>query len=387
MPTSRKALVVGLGIAGLATAARLHEIGWTPVVVERTPQRRTGGYFVGLFPRGAQAAEELGVLATMHLRTPADHRTWAVDANGARVRSIGFLDQPGHPDGVLRGDIEAALWEKIEGRVEVRFGTEPVAIEQTTGTARVTLRDNASGATSEEDYDLVVGADGLRSTVRRLVFGPHERFMRSMHAIICAYSLEHQVTGYGDHEQVVIAAPRRALWIFPFRDHPPTALFTYRTREEDRQFRGDHADVLAGRFAGLDAGGIVTQALADLRRAPQALFDSVHQVRMPRWHRDRVVLIGDAAWCMTLFSGMGASSGMIGAVALGDALAGSPESIGSALDAYEQEMRPLIRKHQALAYVKAQLFVPSNRAVALLRAALLKIVSRRRLHAWIGQPS
>ncbi|MCO8275575.1 FAD-dependent monooxygenase [Actinoplanes sp. TRM 88003] len=144
---------------------------------------------------------------------------------------------------------------------------------------------------------------------------------------------------------------------------------------------------LAGRFAGLDAGGIVTQALADLRRAPEALFDSVHQVRMPRWHRDRVVLIGDAAWCMTLFSGMGASSGMIGAVALGDALAGSPRSIESALDAYEQEMRPLIRKHQALAYVKAQLFVPSNGAVALLRAALLKVVSRCRLHAWIGQPS
>ncbi|SNY53634.1 FAD-dependent monooxygenase [Paractinoplanes atraurantiacus] len=387
MQNTRRALVVGLGIAGMAAAVRLRSIGWTTVVVERTPQRRTGGYFVGLFPSGERAARDLGVLSTMHLRTPADHRTWAVDGSGARQRSVGFLDQPGHPDGVLRGDIEAALWEKLDGQAEVRLGTEPVHIEQTARAARVTLRDSATGETYEQEYDLVVGADGLRSTVRRLVFGPHEQFMRSLHTIICAFSLDRQVSGYGDHEQIVIAEPRRALWIFPFRDHPPTALFTYRTDDIDAQFRGERADVLAARFAGLDAGGIVTQALGALRHAPQALFDSVHQVRMPRWHRGRVVLIGDAAWCLTLFSGMGASSGMIGAVALGDELARAPESIGDALRAYDKRMRPLVRRHQRLAYVKAQLFVPSSVTIAKLRAVLLRMVTRQRLHAWLGRPS
>ncbi|MCO8277660.1 hypothetical protein M1L60_44495 [Actinoplanes sp. TRM 88003] len=145
--------------------------------------------------------------------------------------------------------------------------------------------------------------------------------------------------------------------------------------------------MLTERFAGLDAGGIVTVALDDLRHAPQALFDSVHQVRMPRWHRGRVALIGDAAWCLTLFSGMGASSGMIGAVALGDELDRAPGSIEDALQAYDKRMRPLVRKHQGLAYVNAQLFVPSGVAVAKLRALMLRTVTRRRVHLWLGRPA
>ncbi len=345
--------MVGLGVAGMAAAIALSGAGWKPVIVERAPQRRTGGYFVGLFPPGKKAAARLGVLERMHLRTPPDHRTWAVDASGDRRRSIGFLDQPGHPEGTMRGDVEAALWNGLASHAEVRFGVSPTAIAQDETGAHVAFSDGGA-----ESFDLVIGADGLRSTVRRLAFGPDERYLRPTNSVICTYALTGQVPGFSGSDQIALVEPGRALWVFPYRDRPPTALFAYRVDDVGLELRKKPADALAARYGGM--GGPVPYALAALRDAPECLFDSVQQVRMRRWHRGRVLLLGDAAWCLTLYSGMGASTGMMGAAALGDALTAQPLDLTAALRDWERRMRPTIRAHQLIAHVKGEGFVPSN---------------------------
>ncbi|MDR7275793.1 FAD-dependent monooxygenase [Catenuloplanes atrovinosus] len=346
-----RALVVGLGVAGMAAAIALSGAGWTPVIVERAPARRTGGYFVGLFPAGKKAASRLGVFDAMHLRTPADHRTWAVDAAGVRRRSVGFLDQPGQPEGTMRGDVEAALWDGLSPDTEIRFGTGPRSIRQAGDAVHVDL-----GA-GPERFDLVVGADGLRSTVRRLAFGPDERFLRPNHSVICTFSLDGPVPGYSGSDQLALVEPGRSLWIFPYRDRPPTALFAYRARDVAAELRKDPAEALAARYAGM--GGPVPWVLDRLGSAPERLFDSVQQVRMRHWHRGRVLLLGDAAWCLTLYSGMGASTGMMGAAELGDALTAEP-TVARALRRWERRMRPTIRTHQLIAHVKGEGFVPSS---------------------------
>ncbi|MFE9289587.1 FAD-dependent monooxygenase [Streptomyces olivaceus] len=375
----KRALVVGLGIAGMSAAIGLRRAGWTPVIVERAPERRTGGYFVGLFPEGRQAAVDLGIADHLHTRNPeggAGANAWSVDRRGRRRPALGFLDQPGGPAAVLRGDIEAALWQSITG-VEVRFATAPVAISEGPAEVQVLFENAGTGARYSESFDLVVGADGMRSSVRRTVFGPDEDYLANWKATICAFQLKEQVPTYEASDSIIIARAKRAVWVFGLADHAPTALLTYRTRDIQEQFSGSRIERLRAVFSGMD-DPVVRHVLDSLEEAPDHVFDSVHQVRMPRWSKGRVVLVGDAAWCMNLYSGMGATSSLRGGAALGVALREHPGDLAAALDAWEAGLRPFITKHQRTARLKQQMFVPSSRRAEALRSVLVGLARRIR---------
>ncbi|MEZ7130366.1 FAD-dependent monooxygenase [Nonomuraea sp. AD125B] len=381
----KRALVVGLGIAGMSAAIGLRRAGWTPVIIERAAERRTGGYFIFLFPEGRQAAADLGIADHLHTRNPAwkeGGNTWALDRRGNPKPELGFLDQPG-PAAVLRGDIEAALWQSItddgvEDPVEVRFATTPIEIIQGVDGIQVLLEDAGSGAQHRETFDLVVGADGLRSTVRRMVFGPDEDYMMDWNAMVCAFQLKEHVPSFAPTDTVVVPRAGRAAWVFGFADHAPTTLLTYRTDDIQKQFSGPRIEQLRSVYSGMD-DPVVRHILDSLEDAPDVLFDSVHQVKMPRWSSGRVVLLGDAAWCLTTYSGMGASASLCGGAALGKAVQEHPDDLDDALNAWEAGLRPFITEQQRTAKIKQQRFVPSSKPAAALRALVLG-VARRIVH-------
>ena len=380
---NKRALVVGSGIAGMSAAIGLRAAGWTPVIVERAPERRRGGYFIGVMPEGLSAAAALGIDEDLHTRNPPDGGTaWELDRHGNRTPGLGFLHQPGHPAAVVRGDIEAALWQGVTGEraaesIEVRFSTTPVRIDDGADSARVLLDDDGTGSAYAETFDLVVGADGLRSSVRRLMFGPHEEHIRNWDAMICAFQLPGQVPSFGAQDSVISARSGRAAWVFGFADRAPTALLTYRTRDVAEQFTGDRIERLRATFSGMD-DPVVRYVLDELERAPEFLFDSVHQVRMPRWSTGRTLLVGDAAWCPNLYSGMGATAALRGGAVLSQALRAHPDDLPQALAAWEHELRPSVRKHQRVARLKQQMFVPSNRPAAAVRSLVLRLGAQMR---------
>ena len=111
--TSRKALIVGAGIAGLSAATALKKAGWHPVVVERAARRRRGGYFIAMFGSGRIAAARMG-LERIPNRTPARAQTCTVDRAGNRKPGLGFQDLPNGPCMMLRGDVEQAYFDSLE---------------------------------------------------------------------------------------------------------------------------------------------------------------------------------------------------------------------------------------------------------------------------------
>ncbi|MEU1276143.1 FAD-dependent monooxygenase [Streptomyces sp. NPDC005799] len=360
-----RVLVVGMGIAGLATALRLREIGWEPLVVERAPERRAAGYFVGFLEAGRAAAQRLGVLDAIGNRSDPDTAMYNVNRSGGNRRpGMGYNDLPGNVRIILRGDVEGALYPRVASATEIRYGTSPVAIDEHADGVDVTLRTTVGEDTTEltERFDLVVGADGMRSTVRSLVFGPDATYMRPFNHIIAVTLLKEQVPGFRPNDGLTIAEHGRSAWVIPFADRTPAVLMSYRTDDEDAQFRRPPIEALRAGFGPEPTGPILEHLFAQYEAADERLFDSVHQVDMPTWHTDRVVLVGDSAWCLTLFSGMGVSMGLGGSDLLGTTLARNPGNIGRALREWEQHLRPFVAEHQRDARTTGlSLFVPQTR--------------------------
>lgn len=369
-----RALVVGLGISGIATAVRLRQVGWDPVVVERAPARRSGGYYIALFGSGVASARRLGVLDRIGDRGGPQVALYDVDRSGNRRPRVHLGTLDGGPRPLLRGDVEQGLFAALPDDVEIRYSTVPTRIVQDESGARVSLRDTAADTTVDERFDLVVGADGMRSTVRGLAFGPRS-FLYPLNYMIGVTLLDRPVDGFGLSDGLILAEPGRSAWAFPFADRAPSLLFSYRTHDVDAEFGRPPIESIRAAFGPEPTGPLLEGLLTRYQQAPDALFDSVQQVRMSSWHRGRVVLVGDAAWCMTLYSGMGVSSGIAGGELLGTMLRRHHGDVHGALRDWEARMRPFIRTQQDSALVSGRrMFTPLDRKELIVRAAMSRLM-------------
>lgn len=344
---TKKALVVGLGISGISTAIALKQAGWEPVIIEKAPERRQGGYFLALFGLGRHAAKDLGILQYLHDRKGNHSENFEINRAGIVEKTLGFADIPGDfgPWMMLRGDIENAAFKALPEDVEVRYSTIPVDIWQNASKAYVKTKNVQTEAVTEEYYDLVVGADGVRSQVRNLAFGPDEHYIKDLGYMICAYELPGNPPGLKEGQGAILTEVGRSFWLFPFKDHPATVLFTYCTEDTQTERKKDPKKRIREVY-GEPYGQYMEYALEQLDQAENVIFGTTDQVKMTRWHRGRVVLVGDAAWCPTLYSGMGATFGLGGADLLGKALQKYPDDIEHALNKWEKILRPKVERIQ-----------------------------------------
>jgi 2-polyprenyl-6-methoxyphenol hydroxylase-like FAD-dependent oxidoreductase len=364
----RRALVVGLGISGITAALQLRRIGWEPVIVEKAPRRRSGGYFVGLFGAGKAAADRLGLLDGLHDRTPAATHL-DLDRSGSRGAALSFRDLPGLPWLMVRGDVEQAAFEKLPHDVEIFYSTVPTEIEQDADGVDVTLVNIKDQSVTTERFELVVGADGLRSTVRSLVFGPHSAYLRRLNHMIAAFEVPGTLGDLGRGQGGTLLEPGRSMWVFAFSDHNPTVLLSYASGDVDAEFLEPPAQRIRRVFGPEPLGRTLAAAVTALETADDLLFDSVEQVRMDQWHRGRVVLVGDAAWCVCLYAGMGVSAGLSGADMLGMMLERHPDDMKRAFCEWERKLRPYIDYYQRIGIEQRQFFTPdSHRRIAVRRA-------------------
>jgi 2-polyprenyl-6-methoxyphenol hydroxylase-like FAD-dependent oxidoreductase len=366
----RRAIVVGAGIAGLTVAYRLHQIGWEPIVVERAPGRRDGGYALVLHGTGYDTAERIGILPDLDKRhfDPFELRYVTTDGRPrfSVSRSVARAILGPRQLTLLRGDLEDVLYQAVRDTVDIRFATTVHEVEEDTAGVRVVLDDGTS-----LDADLLIGADGVHSTVRQLVFGPEERFRLDLDHIIAAFILDELPTGITEGTTTTLVTIGRTVTITSLGPDRSAAFFVYRHTSPDTELAKGPEQAIADAFG--DLGWVVPDLRAQLHGSGSVYFDSASQITLDRWSQGRTVLVGDAAWSVTLFGGYGASLAMAGADQLATRLQRHPDDVPGALTAWEAHLRPEVRGRQRLGRRNMTAHAPPTRFHLAIRNVIMRL--------------
>ncbi|WP_432889836.1 FAD-dependent monooxygenase [Kribbella sp. CA-245084] len=351
-------LISGASVAGPVLAYWLTEYGFDVTVVERAPAlRKTGGHAVDLFRPAVDISEEMGVLPRIEERaTGTDRMTLYRDGVRRPVRvdlSKVFGGASDRHLEVLRDDLSEIYYDAARDDVEYIFDDSITSISPD---GEVEFENAA-----RRRFDLVIGADGLHSNVRRIVFGEESQYSSFIGAYLGVLTLPN---GAGlDGELVIHTGVGRTAGIYGARHiEDARALFLFRS---ERELDYHHRDVprqkelLRAAFDGMDPE--VDGWLRELDRTPAFYFDSITQLRMPTWSRGRVTLVGDAGYCPGPAVGGSTTLAVVGAYVLAGELARAGGDHERAYPAYEHAMTNHVTASRAVALSAAKTLIPTSR--------------------------
>jgi 2-polyprenyl-6-methoxyphenol hydroxylase-like FAD-dependent oxidoreductase len=369
----KRILICGGGIAGLTLAIALKARGFDPLVIEREPRPREDGYMMDFFGSGWDVAERMGLTGKLaSVRYPIDavdfvdaaSRPW-LHVPVARVRdALG-----GDYVYLRRQDLEAILAERAQADgVDIFYGLSIAGLDDGPDEVRVRF-DNGE----DDAFALVIGADGVHSHVRRIVFGAEEQFARFLGLTVAAFHMPRGRLPF-KRAATIYEETNRLAMLYPVDGDTLDATFVLRSGSPHIPHEG-RAAFLRERLAG---GGWLIPQLCDAIPDRHLFFDSVTQIAMPEWHRGRVALVGDACGCLTLLAGQGSHMAMADAWVLAEELQRQPDH-RAAFAAYQQRMKPPIDRKRRDAARWASVFVPSPRSLPWLRRTGLRLMFSRPL--------
>ena len=357
-----KVLVAGASIAGPALAHWLVRRGAEVTVVEQAPGLRPGGQAVDARGVAKEVIRRMGLDAAVRAVCTDTKGGYSVDADGNVLETFRADDNDG--DGyvseieVLRGDFSQVLYDDTKDEVEYVFGDRIAELTQDAGGLDVVF---ASG--ERRRFDLVIGADGLHSALREMVFGPRERFVRHLGLVLAFFTVPNEFGIDGwllDHREAGRWAglrpgpdPRRAIAMLSF----PAPDFEIDHRDIAAQKR-----LLRERMAGF--GWETPRILEHVDAAPDFYLDQVAQVVMDRWYDGRVGLLGDAAFSASPMSGGGTGLALVGAYVLAAELAAAGWDPATGFAAYQERMRDYVDANQEIGRAHVEMLLATPEAPA-----------------------
>ena len=304
-----RVIINGVGIAGPTLAYWLRKAGHEVVLVEAAPQLRTGGYVIDFGLVGYNIAEKMGLIPRLLQLGYQVREMHFVDREGrtSASMSVDALDRLTHGryTTLRRSDLAATIYGELDGTVETIFGDSVASIEEAGHCVRVGF-DHAP----PREADLVIGADGLHSRVRQLVFGPDGGVEVPLGYHVAAFD----IVGYRPRNELVYlgyGVPGRQIYRFSMHEDRTLFLFVFRDEylpAESPANDQERKSVLTKVFA--DVGWECPRILAALASVCGIYFDRASQIRLNRWTKGRTALVGDAAACVSLMAGEGSSLAM-----------------------------------------------------------------------------
>jgi 2-polyprenyl-6-methoxyphenol hydroxylase-like FAD-dependent oxidoreductase len=340
----KSVLVSGASFAGLSSAYWLHELGYAVTVVEVGSGLRYGGTAVNIGGNTIDVVKRMGLFEQLRANRMNLLRWEFKNADDVteRVLTLRAADEPPAEDAfeIERDVLLNLLLEAVRGRCEFVFGDKIVGLSETRGGVDVAFERGAP-----RTFDLVVGCDGVHSSVRKLWFGEEARYTHFLQQYF-SITIVDKLLIERDTAQL-FNVPGKAVMLNAYKNNTDIILgffseqeITYDHRDEARQRK-----LIAEQFLG--QGWRTAELLEEVAASTSFYFDKLCQIRMPEWSRGRVVLVGDAGYCPSPAAGMGGSLAIDGAAALADALRAAEGDYVRGFREYDAQFRPFIDEVQA----------------------------------------
>lgn len=369
---TRRILITGASIAGNTAAWALARLGVELTVVEQAPHFRGGGQNIDVRGVGRQVLQRMSLEQDALDQGTGEEGTAWIDAHGNAVATFKTDDLDG--DGptaeleILRGDLARLVYDAARDTVAYRFGDRIARIDDGADAATVTFQSGRCDC-----FDAVIVAEGVGSSTRDLLF-PGENDPRWMDLTIAYFTIARTA----DDDRLwrwYHTTGGRSISLRPDRHGTTRAMLSLQKPpegEQDWSVTRQQA-YLRERFA--DAGWQATRVLEGMDTTDDFYFDVLRQVRMPRWRKGRVLLTGDAAWCVTPLGGLGATLAITGGYVLANEIARG-HTLEDAAAAYEAAMRPMVDSVQGIPKLGPRLMNPHSRLGIHLLHAALKLASQ-----------
>jgi 2-polyprenyl-6-methoxyphenol hydroxylase-like FAD-dependent oxidoreductase len=351
----KRVLISGAGIAGLTLANCLADSGWEVDVVEKAEGERKNGYMITFFGNGWKVAEKIKILKPIEeIRYPAQEFQY-VDNSGKPYFNVhldivrkGFGQEYTY---LRRPDLEHILLERTkENSVNIKYNTQIVEINQIPNSVSVKLQNN-----DIDSYDLVVGADGVHSGVRKMVFGEEQQFSHYLGYGIAAFQTKYQEEI--DDSIKIFQEPNRSSIYYPVSKKTMDCVFLFHCSNTERVPKENYKNILIDNYFG--SKWINQDVIQNIPNESIGFFDILKQIEMENWTKKRVCLVGDACACLSPFAGQGASMAMLEAFVLSNMLKNS-STVEKGLERYESILKSDLASRQVQARRLANRFVSSS---------------------------
>jgi 2-polyprenyl-6-methoxyphenol hydroxylase-like FAD-dependent oxidoreductase len=364
---NKTVLISGAGIAGLTLAYWLKQFGFIPTLVEKHPCLRTGGYKIDLRGVGLEVLKRMGVYPAISKSRTAIDQAICIDPAGRQITEMSADLCGTRLEGVdleiMRSTLCHILHDAV-GDVECIFGDSITQVLEKAEGVYVEFEKQGSHL-----FDLVIGADGLHSNVRELVFGEESKFAHELGVYVSVFSFP----DFLNLKNCEIEHHSLRRFVNLYRDQTSTKATAAIAFSIPRPFNSrdlkEQQQLILETFA--DFKWEIPNILAAMRGSADFYFDSMAQIHMLHWSKGRVALVGDAAYSATPLSGQGTSIAIAGAYVLAGELLEAHGDPKIAFAQYETLIRPFIEKNQALANMSAQIMSGSAYSVWLHRLGAL----------------
>lgn len=376
MPTllnNKNVLISGAGIAGVTLAFWLKKFGFNPTIIEISPTLREGGYAIDFMGAGFDVAEKMGIIP-------------ALEKADLNISEIAFVDKDNNQHGsmnyqkikqalnnraftLLRSDLAKVIYDSLDKETKIIFGDTITEIQQDAEKVQVVLK---SGVT--RSFDLLVGADGLHSNARNLVFGNESQFEKYYGYYTSSFTTDDFINE--GRAFSMFNVPNKQVAVYTIGKEKTATFFIFRSPEKLNYGYHDikkQKQILKDEF--MNVGWKCDELLSNIEKTSDFYFDSISQIKMENWSNGRISLVGDACYCPSLLSGKGSTLAMVGAYILAGELKLANGNYKPAFAQYENIFKPFIDKKQKSAQSFAKSFVPKSNFSIWLRNQVFKLMS------------